>query len=57
MTRGAPSRKSSERASLPAHSSEKADNSYLLHRGLARITDLPGFYVLAVDHEVTDRGW
>jgi Insertion element 4 transposase N-terminal/Transposase DDE domain len=35
---------------------EKARNSYRLTHGLSKITDLPGFYVRAVDYEVTDRG-
>jgi hypothetical protein len=35
---------------------EKAKNSYRLRRGLAKITDLPGTYVRAVDYEVADRG-
>jgi Insertion element 4 transposase N-terminal/Transposase DDE domain len=39
-----------------ADSEEKARNSYRLTRGLSKITDLPGYYVRAVDYEVTDRG-
>lgn len=39
-----------------ADSEEKARNSYRLTHGLSKITDLPGFYVRAVDYEVTDRG-
>ena len=39
-----------------ADSEEKARNSYRLTRGLSKITDPPGFYVQAVDYEVTDRG-
>jgi hypothetical protein len=42
--------------SFIADSKEKARNSYRLRHGLARITDLPGFYVRAVDYEITDRG-
>jgi hypothetical protein len=42
--------------SFIADSKEKARNSYRLRRGLAKITDLPGFYVRVVDYEVTDRG-
>jgi hypothetical protein len=39
-----------------ADSAEKAKNSYRLRHGLAKITDLPGIYVRAVDYEITDRG-
>jgi hypothetical protein len=39
-----------------ADSEEKARNSYRLTRGLSKVTDLPGYYVRAVDYEVTDRG-
>lgn len=39
-----------------ADSKEKARNSYRLRHGLAKITDLPGYYVRVVDYEVTDRG-
>ena len=39
-----------------AEPAEKARNSYRLRRGLAKITDLPGTYVRAVDYEVADRG-
>jgi hypothetical protein len=42
--------------SFIADSKEKAGNSYRLRHGLAKITDLPGFYVRVVDYEVTDRG-
>jgi hypothetical protein len=42
--------------SFIADSKEKARNSYRLRHGLTRITDLPGFYVRAVDYEITDRG-
>ena len=42
--------------SFIADSKEKARNSYRLRRGLAKITGLPGFYVRAVDYEITDRG-
>jgi len=42
--------------SFIADSREKARNSYRLRRGLAKITDLPGFYVRVVDYEITDRG-
>jgi Insertion element 4 transposase N-terminal/Transposase DDE domain len=42
--------------SFIADSKEKARNSYRLRHGLAKITDLPGFYVRVVDYEVTDRG-
>jgi hypothetical protein len=42
--------------SFIADSKEKARNSYRLHRGLAKITDLPGFYVRVVDYEITNRG-
>src|ERR1700739_2405460 len=42
--------------SFIADSKEKAKNSYRLRHGLAKITDLPGFYVRVVDYEVTDRG-
>ena len=39
-----------------ADSAEKAKNSYRLRHGLAKITDLPGTYVRAVDYEIRDRG-
>ena len=39
-----------------ADSKEKARNSYRLRHGLAKITDLPGFYVRVVDYEIPDRG-
>jgi hypothetical protein len=39
-----------------ADSEEKAKRSYRLTHGLEKITDLPGFYVRAVDYEVTGRG-
>ena len=39
-----------------ADSKEKAKNSYRLHRGLMKITDLPGLYARAIDYEITDRG-
>lgn len=42
--------------SFIADSAEKAKNSYRLRHGLAKITDLPGTYVRAVDYEITDRG-
>ena len=42
--------------SFIADSAEKAKNSYRLRHGLAKITNLPGFYVRAVDYKVTDRG-
>jgi Insertion element 4 transposase N-terminal/Transposase DDE domain len=42
--------------SFIADSAEKAKNSYRLRHGLAKITDLPGIYVRAVDYEITDRG-
>jgi len=42
--------------SFIADSKEKARNSYRLRHGLAKVTDLPGFYVRVVDYEVTDRG-
>ena len=42
--------------SFIADSKEKARNSYRLRRGLAKITDLPGFYVRIVDYEIPDRG-
>jgi hypothetical protein len=42
--------------SFIADSKEKAKNSYRLRHGLAKITDLPGFYVRVVDYEITDRG-
>jgi hypothetical protein len=42
--------------SFIAEPAEKARNSYRLRHGLAKITDLPGTYVRAVDYEVTDRG-
>jgi hypothetical protein len=42
--------------SFIADSEEKARNSYRLRHGLAKITDLPGFYVRVVDYEITDRG-
>jgi hypothetical protein len=42
--------------SFIADSREKAKNSYRLRRGLAKITDLPGFYVRVVDYELPDRG-
>jgi hypothetical protein len=42
--------------SFIADSKEKARNSYRLHHGLVKITDLPGFYVRVVDYEITDRG-
>lgn len=42
--------------SFIADSAEKAKNSYRLRHGLAKITDLPEFYVRAVDYKVTDRG-
>jgi Insertion element 4 transposase N-terminal/Transposase DDE domain len=42
--------------SFIADSTEKAKNSYRLRHGLAKITDLPGFYVRVVDYEITDRG-
>jgi hypothetical protein len=35
---------------------EKRKNSYRLRHGPAKVTDLPGTYVRAVDYEVTDRG-
>jgi hypothetical protein len=34
----------------------KRENSYRLRRGLAKITDLPGIHVRAVDYEIPDRG-
>jgi hypothetical protein len=34
----------------------EARNSYRLRHGLAKITDLPGFYVRVVDYEIPDRG-
>lgn len=39
-----------------ADSKEKARNSYRLRHGLAKITDLPGYYVRVVDYEITNRG-
>lgn len=42
--------------SFIADSKEKARNSYRLRHRLAEITGLPGFYVRAVDYEITDRG-
>jgi len=42
--------------SFIADPAEKARNSYRLRHGLAKITDLPGTYVRAVDYEVADRG-
>jgi hypothetical protein len=42
--------------SFIADSAEKAKNSYRLRHGLAKITDLPGIYVRAVDYEITGRG-
>jgi Insertion element 4 transposase N-terminal/Transposase DDE domain len=42
--------------SFIADSREKARNSYRLHHGLVKVTDLPGFYVRVVDYEITDRG-
>jgi hypothetical protein len=42
--------------SFIADSKEKAKNSYRLRHGLAKIADLPGFYVRVVDYEVPDRG-
>jgi transposase IS4-like protein/DDE family transposase len=42
--------------SFIADPDEKRKNSYRLRRGLARITDLAGTYVRAVDYEVADRG-
>jgi hypothetical protein len=42
--------------SFIADPDEKRKNSCRLRRGLAKITDLPGTYVRAVDYEVTDRG-
>jgi len=42
--------------SFIADSKEKARNSYRLRHGLAKITDLPGFYVRVVDYEIPDRG-
>jgi hypothetical protein len=42
--------------SFIAEPAEKARNSYRLRHGLAKITDLPGTYVRAVDYEVADRG-
>jgi hypothetical protein len=39
-----------------ADSAEKAKNNYRLRHGLVKLTDLPGFYVRAVDYEITDRG-
>lgn len=42
--------------SFIADSKEKARNSYRLRHKLAEITGLPGFYVRAVDYEITDRG-
>jgi Insertion element 4 transposase N-terminal/Transposase DDE domain len=42
--------------SFIADSTAKAKNSYRLRHGLAKITDLPGIYVRAVDYEITDRG-
>jgi hypothetical protein len=42
--------------SFIADSAEKAKNSCRLRHGLAKITDLPGTYVRAVDYEIADRG-
>jgi hypothetical protein len=42
--------------SFIADSKKKARNSYRLRHGLAKITDLPGFYVRVVDYEIPDRG-
>lgn len=42
--------------SFIADSKEKARNSYGLRHGLAKITDLPGYYVRVVDYEITDQG-
>jgi Insertion element 4 transposase N-terminal/Transposase DDE domain len=42
--------------SFIADSKEKAKSSYRLRHGLAKITDLPGFYVRVVDYEITNRG-
>lgn len=42
--------------SFIADSKEKARNSYRLRHGLAKLTDLPGYYVRVVDYEITDRG-
>jgi hypothetical protein len=39
-----------------ADSTAKAKANYRLRHGLVKLTDLPGFYVRAVDYEITDRG-